>query len=255
MMLSSVFIDEFEVSRSTGENTVFCHVGKRYPALILKDSDLLSKLFGRQHSQSPDFTHHPLHQHLVEHRSSCYLRLKDTLLIPKEIQISSSADMHIIYSKGTDEQYTSMTQKSKKRTCTIHLIYTHTIHVACMSCSKLLRQKGLPVRQVWRRQESCRCLSVQTHRCLWACSHHVQSAGPAVCSPGWLGWPLLALWGGQSSDLLLILFMLGCSNKNHFSAFPLIFLHNKVKAIFIPITQVFGDFTLLGTFNVSELFF
>lgn len=105
-MLSFV-IDETEVSRSRGENTVFT-------AFILKDTDLLSELFGRQHSQSPDFTHHPLHQHLVEHRSSCYLRLRDTLLIPKEIQVSSSAGMHIIYSKGTDEQYTSITQNSKK---------------------------------------------------------------------------------------------------------------------------------------------
>lgn len=34
--------------------------------------------------------------------------------------------------------------------------------------------------------ESCRCLLVQTHRCLWAYSPLAQSAGPAGRSPGWL---------------------------------------------------------------------
>ena len=51
-----------------------------------------------------------------------------------------------------------------------------------------------PVWQVWQMQESCHFLLVQTHKYLWACSHLVQSAAPAVCSPGWLGWPQLVLW-------------------------------------------------------------
>lgn len=37
--------------------------GLCYP--VSDDSDLLGELFGRQHGQSPDFTHHPLHQHLM----------------------------------------------------------------------------------------------------------------------------------------------------------------------------------------------
>lgn len=50
-----------------------------------------------------------------------------------------------------------------------------------------------PVWQVWQMKESCRCLLVQIHICLWVCIPLYQSEVHVVHPPRWLGLPLPAL--------------------------------------------------------------